>query len=127
WNKEVIWAYSAGKEGWEAQTWEYNGMLVQVNGYANYGVTQQQVDAFFMENGHRPILGYQADGQPIINPESGYIESVVHRDATEYTPAGVWNMYVGRDPRFYATVTFNGSEWLWHGTDGRSNYYAEFF
>ncbi|GGC32729.1 hypothetical protein GCM10011386_26070 [Parapedobacter defluvii] len=127
WNKEVIWAYSAGKEGWEAQTWEYNGMLVQVNGYANYGVTQQQVDAFFMENGHRPILGYQADGEPIINPESGYIESGVHRDATEYTPAGVWNMYVGRDPRFYATVTFNGSEWLWHGTDGKSNYYAEFF
>lgn len=33
------------------------------------------VDAFYMKNGEMPILGYNEDGSPIINPESGYVEN----------------------------------------------------
>lgn len=28
-----------------------------------------------MKNGEMPILGYNEDGSPIINPESGYVEN----------------------------------------------------
>jgi len=123
WNKEVIWARRTDGAG----TWEWNGGLIQVGGYANYAVTQQLVDAYFMANGQSPIVGYEGAGQPIINPASGYVESGVATEAGEYTRPGIWNMYVNREPRFYATVTYNGSEWVWHGDDGQSVWYAEFF
>ncbi|HKG06762.1 MAG TPA: RagB/SusD family nutrient uptake outer membrane protein, partial [Pedobacter sp.] len=107
--------------------WELNGGLVQLGGYANYGVTQQQVDAYFMANGQSPVLSYTANGVPVVNENSGYVESGVSTADGTYTRAGVWNMYVNREPRFYATITFSGSEWLYHGADGKLNWYAEFF
>ncbi|WP_299665941.1 RagB/SusD family nutrient uptake outer membrane protein [uncultured Polaribacter sp.] len=58
--------------------------------------TQELVDAYEMANGQPAITGYSdADHlNPIINPASGYDEN---------------NPYVGRDPRFYATVWYNGA------------------
>lgn len=43
-----------------------------VPGAGSYGVTQSLVDAFFMENGLSPILGYENNdySKPIINPAS---------------------------------------------------------
>jgi starch-binding outer membrane protein, SusD/RagB family len=123
WNKEVIWARRSPGAG----TWEWNCGLVQVGGYINYGVTQQLVDAFFMANGQSPISGYGSAGEPSVNASSGYVESGSAPVSGKYSPAGVWNMYVNREPRFYATVTYNGSEWLYHGADGQSKWFAEFF
>src|SRR5690606_9858030 len=59
---------------------------------------------------------------------SGYTESgyatVAHPNG--HYPAGVHNMYVNREPRFYAQIHFNGSIWadkqiqFWRtGLDGR--------
>jgi len=59
--------------------------------------TQELVDSYEMQaTGEPVILGYQDEEhtQPIYNPASGY------------DPA---NPYVGRDPRFYATVWYNGA------------------
>ncbi len=58
--------------------------------------TQDLVDAYEMANGLAPILGYDDIDhlKPIINPNSGYDEN---------------NPYEGRDPRFYATIYFNGA------------------
>ncbi|HWK58489.1 MAG TPA: RagB/SusD family nutrient uptake outer membrane protein [Parapedobacter sp.] len=61
--------------------------------------TQELVDSYGMkETGESPILGYEDDNHlnPIIN------------DASGYDPA---NPYVGRDPRFYHTVWYNGAEY----------------
>ena len=58
--------------------------------------TQELVDSYEMANGQMPVLGY-ADRQhlnPIINTASGY-------DAN--------NPYVNRDPRFYASIYYNGA------------------
>ncbi|TCC96502.1 RagB/SusD family nutrient uptake outer membrane protein [Pedobacter hiemivivus] len=86
------------------------------------GATQEQVDAYFMDNGLPPVLGYQADGKsPIINGASGYVESgTIATDykgsGTDqlYAPAGSSNMYYKREPRFYADVTFNNQKWLYN-------------
>jgi len=61
--------------------------------------TQELVDAYDMQaTGEPAILGYQDEEhlQPIINTASGYDES---------------DPYVGRDPRFYATVWYNGAQY----------------
>ncbi len=58
--------------------------------------TQELVDSYEMANGETPISGYSDADRliPIINAKSGY------------DPA---NPYVGRDPRFYASIYYNGA------------------
>ena len=65
------------------------------NGNAVYGPTQELVDAFPMANGY-----------PVTDPRSGY------------DPA---HPYVGRDPRFYSTVWYDGAQVL-RGGNGAAMY-----
>ena len=88
------------------------------------GATQEQVDAYFMENGLSPVDGYKADGiTPVINEASGYVETGVSKEnytsstGQIYAPLGTRMMYVNREPRFYADITFNGQRWF-AGTNG---------
>lgn len=67
--------------------------------------SQELVDSYEMSNGEVPIVGYADENhlQPIINPASGYDDQ---------------NPYVNRDPRFYATVWYNGAHYgVIDGTD----------
>jgi len=126
WNNEVIMATnnSGIVQGWVERSCFPRGF----GGWSGYCPTQRLVDAYEMANGEIPITGYRTDGSPIINPASGYEEEgyAVVDDPDGKWLAGVRNMYVGRDPRFYATVTFNGAWFkdrkteLWFsGADGR--------
>lgn len=84
------------------------------------GATQEIVDSYFMNNGMKPILGYESDNKtPIINTASGYQDTGFSE--TDYldpvtgrifAPAGVLNAWVNREPRFYADITFDGQRWL---------------
>jgi hypothetical protein len=125
-NDEVIFAYNAGVSGWMEKC-AFPGSL---GGWNGYNPTQAQVDAYEMDNGIAPITGYLADGTPIINPASGYQEEgyATADDPNKRWLTGVRNMYVHRDPRFYATINFNGAEFatrrmqFWQtGADGRGN------
>lgn len=58
--------------------------------------TQWLVDSYDMADGSEPIVGYNADYSPIINPSSGYDEQ---------------NPYENRDPRFYQTILYHGAVW----------------
>ena len=64
------------------------------NTYVGTVPSQNLVDAYDMLNGVEPITGYDANGAPIINPESGYDDT---------------NPYANRDPRLKMTVFYNGS------------------
>ena len=117
-------------------------------GQGGLGVTQELVDAFFMSNGLPAITGYEPNGEPIINKASGYNESGFStqpdvrktkwiegdKDAKEsntentIAPAGTFNMYVNREPRFYVSVLYNGAwyrqssryvDFYYEGEDGR--------
>ncbi len=74
-----------------------NGLIIGTS--AGACPSQELIDSYEMQaTGEPAVLGYQ-DGdhlQPIINPISGYDEN---------------NPYVGRDPRFYATVWYNESHY----------------
>lgn len=73
--------------------------------------SQELVDAYDMANGQPAILGYYDEDHlyPIINVESGYDEA---------------NPYVGRDPRFYATVWYNNA---YYGEINAQPYYIQSF
>lgn len=125
-NEEVLFARNSGRDGWMERC-AFPGSL---GGWNGWNPTQRHVDAYEMANGLAPITGYGAGGAPVINAASGYREDgyVEAADPDGKWPAGVRNMYVGRDPRFYATINFNGGSFLgrtlefWNtGADGRGN------
>lgn len=126
WNSELIW------------TDRYNGLYswgvgtvptgVAGTAYGAVGPTQQQVDAYAMNNGIYPISGYDKSGTPVINEASGYAEVEQELEKTKWLyPAKGWskfanfeieapNMYKNREPRFYVTVFFGGNKWLHEGS-----------
>ena len=105
-------------------------------GWSGYCPLQTLVDSYEMADGSKPITGYNSNGIPIINPASGYQETgyVEQADPKGYYPKGIRNMYAGREPRFYASINYNGAIWrgksleFWYsGTDGKSKGGAELY
>lgn len=86
---------------------------ISLGGYSIINPTQEMVDAYEMADGSTPIVGYNSDGTPIINPASGYQEEgyVASADEQGRWPSGVRNMFVNREPRFYASINFPGQYW----------------
>lgn len=96
-----------------------------IGGNAGMGVTQELVDAFYTKDGVAPVLGYDGDHKPLLNPaaalysEKGFSGSDEVRNTKwpggggkgRITLKGTYNMYVNREPRFYVAVIFNRS-WL---------------
>ena len=123
WNSELIWTDGYfSRRGWAITT-----LPTGVGGTAWGGVgpTQKMVDAYAMDNGRYPIIGYNVEDTPIIDADAGYsLEEELVKTDWEY-PAKGWstsdnywikapNMYKNREPRFYITVFFSGNYWL-HG------------
>lgn len=122
-NKEIIFGTSYKSYQWYNRIGNPRGFAGN-SGY--YGLTQGLIDAFHMKNGSVPIVGYNDDYSPIINPASGYAEknfttADIKYDNTSYNlnsgyldnskpgvviEAGTFEMYANREPRFYVT--------LWH-------------
>lgn len=130
-NSEILFARNLGQNSEVEGASTPNGM----GGWGGYCPTQELVDAYQMENGLSPILGYHSDGRPLINEASGYTEigyvSEEH-DQGWYLP-NTQNMYVGREPRFYASIHFSGAHWrtrrieFWNsGRDGRGSNAADY-
>lgn len=126
WNDEVVWALATG-DYWHHQ---WCSDPISYGCPSIFNPTQELVDAYQMANGLSPILGYESDGKtPIINTASGYVEDGNTSTASPdgYWPAGVRNMYVNREPRFYASINFAGQVWkhnhvleFWYnGVDGK--------
>lgn len=105
-NSEIIWGRnSSGTTSYTRHSFPYTG-----NGYNGMCVTQKIVDAYEMVDG-RSIYNSSVE-HPY--SESGYT-SIREDISSEYwLVAGVHNMYVNREARFYASVGF--SECVWQMT-----------
>lgn len=109
-------------------------------GWGRFSIMQNQVDAYETATGHMPFLMdeegcilYDEKGNPQINPESDYKETGfshveqlwdgstwqpctnVYKDLNggivkDFGEYDLYNMYVNRDPRFYASLTFQGAK-----------------
>jgi len=110
WNKEWILARNSN----DLCSYQRSCTPRLANGYASMGPTQQLVDDYRMNDGTVPVTGYQADGTPIINGASGYTESGFssYKAPGATREVNTFNMYVNREPRFYVTVGYSGSDWI---------------
>lgn len=84
------------KQNSNISQWEFLNGCPSVHAYkAGVSPTQELVDSYEMANGKVPITGYVDNDhlQPVIDATSGYDDS---------------KPYLNRDPRFYATVFYNG-------------------
>lgn len=97
WNSEVIMSRNNNS----LSNYERSQTPRLANGYASMGPTQQLIDDYRMSNGKR-----------IHESGSGYIEEGFSDTDGKYTREGTFNMYVGREPRFYASITYSGSYWI---------------
>lgn len=102
WNKEVIFAMTTHDQ----VNIHRHGSPRNYNGYESAAITQSLVDEFEMANGKRindPASGYREDGfstEDYLDPKN---------PEWVFAPSGSYNMYVGREPRFYMNVAFNGA------------------
>lgn len=121
WNSELIWTDRYNNRF----SWGVGTVPTGVAGtaYGAVGPTQQQVDAYAMSNGRYPITGYDLNGNPIVDSQSGYDAATEMQLSIWNYPAAGWskfgnydieapNMYKNREPRFYVTVFFSGNYWL---------------
>lgn len=119
-NREILFPYPYTKANYVEYTKHASAKGdTDIGGNGGLGVYQGLVDAFFMKN-----------GLPIDDDESGYVENGFSADVEkrntgwiygtgrkgEVTDAGTYNMYCNREPRFYTTVSYNGS---WSHCAGR--------
>ncbi len=126
WNSEVLFAKNLDRYGHHFRCAD----PISLSGFSIFNPTQEMVDAYQMEDGSTPIIGYTDNGRiPIINEASGYRDEGYAETGREGRwPQGVRNMFVDREPRFYASINFPGQRWknhtleLWYtGIDGRRN------
>ena len=125
WNDEILFARNI-----TGYHWLNCSDCTSFGCFSIFDPTQNLVDAYQMEDGSTPILGYTDDGlTPIINPDSGYTEEGFTTDSYEGRwTEGVSNMYAHREPRFYASINFAGAEWkTTRASNWTQTHYCEFW
>lgn len=89
WNNEQIFVRKSNSLG----TLDVHCMPRQAGGWCGIAPTQEQIDAYFMKDG-------LSIGESALYSETGF---------TTVNGVQVYNMYINREPRFYASVTYNNS------------------
>ncbi len=108
WNDEAIWGVqhlqSQGNRTTQNRWWGPNGY----HNWGNNGPNESVVRKFEM-----------ADGTPFVwdkyNPGDNEVREAT---AAELEADPEINPYVGREPRFYASILFDGAKWIDRPTDG---------
>ena len=125
-NKEIILAYPGKTNG----LYEYH-LLPRGSGWAGcISATQNVVDAFFMKNGlsiDAPGSGYVESGYSGADTyyDTKYLYGSSEKKAGLVTTAGTYNMYVNREPRFYANIRFHGEYCSFDDTKRTHNFLNE--
>jgi hypothetical protein len=117
WNKEWIFGRTSSNissRQYEMTPYHTDSPIQDSRGGGGIGATQTMVDAYFMSNGHSPVLGYNSDGTPIVNPSSGYqVSGTSNFQAPDDDQTRtIYNQWVNREPRFYVGITYSGRKWL---------------
>jgi hypothetical protein len=101
-NPEFIWA----KNSTNLRDYTKHSFPNSSEGYNGMGVTQKIIDAYEMADGH--TIAYPSTDYPY--SESGF--TTVQQSFSGYRlNAGVFNMYVNREMRFYASIGFSECFW----------------
>lgn len=96
-------------------------------GWNCHGLTQKMVDAYYMADGSDvPGKDSEINGGDGSDRPQGYTSTRGENAYSNYPPLGpnVSMQYAGREPRFYACVSFNGSYW-WDQSTTRTGGYQQ--
>ena len=103
-NDEILWA--SGQSGYNSGNAEKNTDPRSLfNGWANCGITQNSVDAFFDKD------GLCIDDPGSVYSEKGFSDVMNPVNKDKRVDKNVYNMYANREPRFYANVIYQGKSW----------------
>ncbi|MDR1666823.1 MAG: RagB/SusD family nutrient uptake outer membrane protein [Bacteroidales bacterium] len=96
-------------------------------GWNTHGITQKQCDAYYMDDGtdcpgKDKEIG-RGDGS---NRATGYVDAA-DKTKNALLRDGVSKQYVDREPRFYASVAFNGCVWNLENESQVANYHKQVF
>ncbi|MAZ28307.1 MAG: RagB/SusD family nutrient uptake outer membrane protein [Cytophagaceae bacterium] len=112
-NPELIFTRGNNQDGESIRAMVAHQLPRSATGWNTHGLTQKLVDAYYMNDGD-DVPGKdkeigRGDGSDRL---SGYVTQEDY-DAGLYRPLrpGVSLQYANREPRFYASVAFNGSFW----------------
>ena len=111
-NKEFIWARNSGSTT-DLSRYSFPGAN---GGYNGNCITQKIVDAYEMVDG-RPITDYSPE-YPY--SETGFTTEMKMLYSDYRLNANVYNMYVNREARFYASVAFSECFWEMASTSDES-------
>lgn len=94
WDKETIF-----ESGVSSPVWQMAGLPITAGmSKAGSGPSQELVDSYEMQKtGEPPILGYS---------DANHLQVIPNPAALDYNPKQPYN---GRDPRFYASIYYNGA------------------
>ena len=128
WNSEIIWGYwprcapnsaNAGLYIAYMNKARYCPTGIVRQGCSGYCPSLKLFDTYPMaESGRYPVTGYDANGDPIVDPESGYVNTGFTKDwehpieGSEFGGVEAHNSCIGRDARFYASILANGFYWV---------------
>lgn len=103
-NDEILWA--TGDNIWNGDTMEKNTNPRDCyTGWGYLGVTQNLVDAFFVKD------GLTIDDPGSLYKEDGFTDVVNPCNENKRIDTNVFNMYANREPRFYASIGYEGKSW----------------
>lgn len=116
-NSEII--FSRGYNAADSRHDNVDGFVTHelptsLNGFNCHGLTQKMVDAYYMNDGADvPGKDSEMNGGDGSDRVQGWTENRGTYPASKYPPLGVGvsMQYANREPRFYASVAFNGSYW----------------
>lgn len=105
WNEIILAKTVANTKGLEQELNPYGGVF---GGWGKYSVLQELVDSYEMKNGYpidRQGSGYTTEGfwSGELYGGGGYSANV--------TLSNISNRFKDRDPRFYASIAYQGSKW----------------
>ncbi|MCM1111045.1 MAG: RagB/SusD family nutrient uptake outer membrane protein [Clostridium sp.] len=141
-NTEIIFSRGYNMTGHQGiEGFVVHNLPTTLNGFNCHGLTQKMVDAYYMNDGTNcPGMnsepGYEdADFVDTRERATGFTENSPRKPATYYAnfpplDKDVSMQYANREPRFYASVGYNGSHWWSKDPDkqnSKDDYYPQVF
>ncbi|MDU1890814.1 MAG: RagB/SusD family nutrient uptake outer membrane protein [Dysgonomonas sp.] len=112
-NPELIYTHGQNDAEWAVEHLVRHQMPLYARGNNCHGTTQKQVDAYYMLDG-TDVPGKdkeigRGDGSSRV---SGFVtQDDVNNGRYKPLKAGVSLQYAKKEPRFYASISYNGSTW----------------
>ncbi|NDV66586.1 RagB/SusD family nutrient uptake outer membrane protein [Bacteroides sp. 224] len=110
-NKEIVFTHGVNTNTEGVMAMIKHQMPASLNGWNTHGVTLKHVNTYYMNDGGNFYAYGKEDpreGRPTYDFTT---KEEVDAELCRPLPAGVSKEYLGREPRFYASIAYNGSIW----------------